>query len=128
MVAPNDACDLYGTINCDSNLYLQNQQRRKSKSSLPQPPIEVKHERQVSVSTFKQPSPRPYSSIESDHSNSTNPSNNKYTKASHPYVNQHSLGSDTMSCSSSNSHSSNCQECFLSPNEDSGRSSLLDKN
>ena len=125
--APDDTCELYGTINCDSNPYLQNQQRRKSKSSLPQPPIEVKHERQVSVSTFKQPSPRPFSSIEMDLSNNTNPSITKYTKPSHPYVNQNSLGSDTMSCTSSNSHSSNCQECFLSPNEDSGRSSLLDR-
>ena len=48
-------------------------------------------------------------------------------KTSHPYVNQNSLGSDTISCSSSNSHSSNCQECFLNPNDDSGRSSLLDR-
>ena len=123
--AHNEGCDLYGTINCDSNSYLQS--RRKSKSSLPQPPIEVKHERQVSVSTFKQPSPRPFSSVETDNSNSINLSNSKYTKTSHPYVNQNSLGSDTISCSSSNSHSSNCQECFLNPNDDSGRSSLLDR-
>ena len=117
--------DIYDTINRD-NLYFRGP-RRNSKSLLPQPPIESRHERQVSLSTFKQPSPRPFSSTEMENSATSSLSNSKYSKPTPSYVNQNSLGSDTISCSSSNSNSSNCQECFLNPNDDSGMSSFQDK-
>ena len=115
--------DIYDTGKRD-NIYFPN---RNSKSFLPQPPIESKHERQISLSTFKQPSPRSFSSIENENSMTSSSSNCKYSKPTPSYVNQNSLGSDTVSCSSSNSNSSNCQECFLNTNDDSGRSSFRDK-
>ena len=43
-------------------------------------------------------------------------------------MNQNSLGSDALSCGSSNSNNSNCHESFLPQNDDSGASSLEDKN
>ena len=117
--------DLYGTINRD-NLYYDDT-RRKSKSALPQPPIESKHERQVSLSTFKQPSSRPFSSVEAENSTASNLSNPKYSKQTPSYVNQNSIGSDTLSCSSTNSNNSNCHECFLNPNDDIGRTIFQDR-
>ena len=121
--SPPVGYELYDTINRD-NVYLHG----KSKSSLPQPPTESRHERQVSVSTFKQPSPQPFPLIETRTSLTNNSSSKATYSAPTPsYVNQNSLGSDTISCSSSNSHSSNCQDSFLHQNEDSGRSSLQHK-
>ena len=118
--------DLYETLNSDS-LYLPGL-RRKSKSSLPQPPIEVRHERQVSISTFKQPSPRPFSTIDMENSASSNLPSLKYSSTQTPsYINQNSLGSDTISCSSSNSNGSHCQDSLLHRSDDSGGSSLQDK-
>ena len=118
--------DIYDTLNGDT-LYLHDQSR-KIKSSLPLPPIEVKHERQISVSTFKESTPRPYSAIDTENTTSSRLSNPTFAKQNPLYVNQNSLGSDALSCGSSNSNNSNCHESFLPQNDDSGASSLEDKN